>query len=117
MDEAGTQENRGGSRPGAGRKPQPRVTLSEFQVRRLLRKARRMALLTGKDVDDLLIEFIYHADGRIVDRLAAIKLFKEYTAPKPSEGGGANKNLGPKLFLPEQRPPELSVINGGKASV
>jgi len=116
MQDVDRKENRGGKREGAGRKPEKRASLSVAQVSRMLRKAKKMALKTGKDVDDILIEFIYHADGKISDRLAAIKLFKEYTAPKPSEGGKADKKLGPSLFLPEQRPPELEIINGSKAA-
>lgn len=75
----------------------------------MLRKARKAAKRHGKDVDDVLLEVIYAVQERTADRLSAIKLWKEYTAPKVSEGGEADKVLGPAVFLPSQRP-QLSVV-------
>lgn len=109
------QDNRGGYRPNAGRKPGPARNLSTYQVERMLRKARRFAKQYGKDVDDILLEVIYSPQERTPDRLAAIKLWKEHTAPKISEGGEADKALGPAVFLPEHRP-QLSVIEGKKTA-
>lgn len=111
----GKQENRGGFRPGAGRKPGPKTSLSAYQVANLLRKAKRAAKKHGKDVDDVLIGFIYDETGRMADRLAAIKVFKEYTAPKITEGGTADKENAPAVFLPEQRP-VLSVVKSTKTA-
>lgn len=81
----------------------------------MLRKAKKAAKRYGKDVDDILLEVIYTADNRPVDKLSAIKLWKDYTMPKPSEGGEADKTLGPAVYLPEQRP-QLKSIEGGKAA-
>lgn len=102
-------ERRGGFRPGSGRKPTIKTGLSAYQVAKMLRKAKKMASRVGKDIDDVLLEFIYHADGRVQDRLAAIKLWKEYAQIKPSEGGEADKQLGPAVFLPEHHP-RLSIV-------
>src|SRR5688572_17428568 len=109
------QENRGGYRPNAGRKPGPQTSLGAYQAARLLRKVRRYSKRHGKDPDDLLLDIIYSTEERTADRLAAMKLLKEHTAPKITEGGEADKALGPALFLPEQRPPELAVIHGSKS--
>ena len=98
------QENRGGYRAGAGRKPQRGSTLTATAVAKMLRKARKAAKVYGKDVDDVLLGFVYDEETRTADRLAAIKLWKEYTSAKMTEGGAADKELGPALFLPEQRP-------------
>ncbi len=78
------QENRGGARPNSGPKPR---TLSANQVAKMLRKARRRAKSTGKDVDDILLDFIYADEVRIADRVACIKLWKEFTMAKLAEGG------------------------------
>ena len=83
------------------------------QVARLLRKARRFAKMHGKDHNDVLFEIIYGADQRVADRLAAIKHVNDMMIPRIQEGGEADKQLGPSVFLPEHRP-VLSVVPGGK---
>lgn len=108
------KDNRGGYRPNAGRKPGPGTTLGAAQVSRLLRKARRFAKLHGKDHNDVLFEILYSTEEKTADRLAAIKHLNDIMVPKIQEGGAADKQLGPSIFLPEQRPPELAVIHGGK---
>jgi hypothetical protein len=115
MVEGQKQETRGGFRAGAGRKPGPKTSLSAHQVAQMLRKARKAAKKHGKDVDDVLIEFIYDEKLRAADRLASIKLFKEYTAPKISEGGVADKENAPAVFLPSQRP-VLAAADGKKVA-
>ena len=85
----------------------------------MLKKAETYAKDFGKDVDDILLEFI-HAKGERGDQatinqsIACIKLWKEYTIAKLEEGGEADRTLGPKVFLPEQHP-RLEVIDGGKS--
>jgi len=81
----------------------------------MLRKARRRAKSTGKDVDDILLDFIYADEVRIADRVACIKLWKEFTMAKLAEGGDADRSLGPQIFLPAHRPP-LQVVDGGKGA-
>lgn len=104
-------DNRGGARPGSGPKPR---TLSANQVRKMLKKAQKWAKERGKDIDDVLLGFIYSDAEKTADRIACIKLWKDITVPKISEGGEADRGLGPAFFLPEQHP-RLSVVDGGKS--
>ncbi len=104
------KENRGGARPGSGPKPQ---TLSARQVDAMLKKAERWAKEKGKDIDDILLGFIYDSSATLRDRTACIKLWKEQTAPKIHEGGETDRALGPSVFLPEQHP-RLELVKGGK---
>ena len=111
-------DGRGGKRAGAGRKPgrQPGYTpgkqpLSVAQVAEMRQKMFDRAKLTGKDENDILIDFIQakEEDGTEVkisirDRIACLKLFKDYTSPKIPQGGDGDKELGPAVFLPEQHP-------------
>ncbi len=106
-------DNRGGARPGAGRKPLGTTPLSQIQVKRMLRKGRKWAREHGKDVDDWLLTVIYGAETKDSDRIAAIKLWKDHTMVKIAEGGVADKALGPAVYLPEHRP-VLSAVDGGK---
>lgn len=83
------------------------------QVKELLQTAKKFAKRTGKTVDDILLEFIYGEtiDGEPMkigqrDRLAAMKLFKDHTSIKPGEGGEADKQLGPTIYLPEHKAPD-----------
>lgn len=80
----------------------------------MLRKARKFAKQYGKDLDDLLLEFAYDPNGRVQDRLGAVKVFKDLTMAKITEGGETDKTLAPALFLPEQRP-VLATVNGEPA--
>ena len=109
--------NYGGKREGAGR---PTETLSVRQVKEMRSKMEVRAKITGKDENDILIDWIQACDETGVpieigtrDRIACVKLWKEYTSPKITEGGEADKIVGPAVFLPEQHP-RLEVIDGGK---
>lgn len=115
MSEVVKVERRGGARPNAGRKPSKPMSLSAYQVKRMLGKARRYARQYGKDPDDLLFEIMYTADASKQVKLAAIKLFKECTMAKITEEGSTNKELGPAFFLPEKHP-RLKVVEGGKTA-
>ncbi len=116
-------ENRGGKRKGSGRKPgysPGREPLSVRQVKDMRAKMKARAKITGKDENDILIDWIQacDVDGQVVDigireRIACMKLWKEYTSPKITEGGEADKAVGPAVFLPEKHP-RLEVISGGK---
>ena len=108
----------GGKRKGAGR---PTETLSVRQVNEMRAKMKERAKITGKDENDILIDWIQasEADGATVDigirdRIACMRIWKEYTSPKITEGGEADKIVGPSIFLPEEHP-RLEVIDGGKA--
>ena len=121
-------DGRGGKRAGAGRKPgrQPgyspgRLPLSVAQVDEMLEKMAARAKITGKDENDILIDFIQASeiDGTEVkisvrDRIACIKLWKDSTS-KLAEGGEGDKQLGPAVFLPEQHP-RLELVKDGDGS-
>ena len=101
-------ENRGGKREGAGRKPE---TLSGRQVKEMLKTAKEWAKEQGKTIDDILMYIIYDKKTNDNSRLAAIKLFKEYTIAKIQEGGEMDKVLGPTIYLPEQKPTLAAVTD------
>ncbi len=101
----------GGARVGAGRKSAP---LSQSQVRKLLRRVQKDAKKRGKHYHEVLIEIIHGPEERSADKISAIKHLDDLLIPRIQEGGEADKALGPVLFLPEHRPPQLDVINGGK---
>ncbi len=102
------RDGRGGARPGAGRKP---TTLSAWQVDNLLKTLAKKAKETGRDIDQLLVDKVY--DEALSDRnfLAAVKLVKDLTSPKLTEGGETDKQLGPSIYLPKQKPPPAAVTD------
>jgi len=101
-------ENRGGYRPGAGRKPE--MTLSAMQIREMHKAAKKKAKEEGKTVDEVLLEHVYCDNRR--ESIAAIKIWKEYTTPKIHEGGETDKTAGPAIYLPEQdKGPDLKVVD------
>ena len=109
----------GGKRKGAGR---PTETLSVRQVNEMRAKMKERAKITGKDENDILIDWIQaiEADGATVDigikdRIACMRIWKEYTSPKITEGGEADKTLGPSIYLPEQKPTLAAVTDIKKA--
>ncbi len=108
------KENRGGKRPGAGRPKGSVQTLSARHVQAMHTAARKYAKKSGREVHEVLLDLIYNEAAHDRDRLAAMKLWYQFTLPKLQEGGEADKNVwaGPAIFLPEQRP-ELELIEGG----
>ena len=97
------QENRGGRRPGAGR-PKGRESLSVRQLAEFDRAAKDMAARTGRSLQDIVLEFAYDSNLPPKDRLAAAKLYWDKSVIHATEGGEADKNLGPAVYLPELRP-------------
>ena len=102
----------GGARPGAGRKVVP---LSQSQLRKLLRRAKKDAKEHGGRYHDVLFWIIRNPGARDADRIAAIKHLDDLLIPKISEGGEADKALGPAVYLPEHRP-VLSLVDSGKSA-
>ncbi len=102
------KENRGGARPNSGPKP---FSLSASQVKALLRTVKKFAKQYGKSIDDVLVEMVYAEKITDNNRLAAIKLVKDLSAPKISEGGEADRTLGPSIYLPEQKPTLATVTD------
>ena len=103
----GPKRGWGGARPNSGPKKQ---TLSAAQVQQMLDKAKKKATETGKDVDDILLGFIYDGELGAKDRLAAIKLWKEFSMARISEGGAADEALGPGIYLPGEKPDPSVVV-------
>jgi len=65
----------------------------------------------------LLLDMIYREDIKDHNRIAAIRLFKDYTMPRKSEKKvEISDNRGPAIFLPERRPDpaKLKLIPGGE---
>ncbi len=107
----------GGKREGSGR---PKKSLSVIQVEDLLKCIKEREKLAGTTINDVLLDFALAEDRSgtpikigIRDRATSIKMVKDLTAPKITEGGEADKVVGPAIFLPEEHP-RLEVIDGGK---
>lgn len=116
------KDGRGGARPNSGPKKQ---TLSVRQVREMQKRAKEYASKYGVTLDEILLDFCYGVERvpmpaannpkksemmptdkpiPVKDRMAAVKLYKEYASIKPGEGGEADKKVGPNIYLPEHRP-------------
>src|SRR5688572_3482077 len=103
-------EHRGGARPNSGPKPE---ALSTKQLRSVLREVRKRAKKEGKTIAGGLLDIFYDQTASANFRISAAKLLWDKTMIQVSEGGEADKALGPAVFLPEHRP-QLSVIEGKK---
>lgn len=103
----GPKSGWGGARPNSGPKKQ---TLSALQVQIMLDKAKEYAKKYKKTVDDILLQFIYSEELNEKDRIACIKLWKEYTVAKLQEGGETDNALGPQVYLPEEKPDPSKVV-------
>lgn len=107
---AAKTENRGGAREGAGR---PKETLSVRQIREFEEAAKALAKEFGYTLPEGLGRMFYDESAPRRDRLAAAKLFLDKSMVPITEGGDADKNLGPAMYLPEKRP-ALEVVKGAK---
>lgn len=107
------KENRGGTRPGAG----PPLLLAKWgsSPGDMIKAAVKVAKKEGRTLDEVLLAIAYHAEN-LTHRLAAIKIFKEYTIPKVSEKKvEINEKQAPKIYLPAKKPDPAKVIPiGGK---
>ena len=97
----------GGGRPGSGRK---KMTLSAASVAQMLKTAEVWAKKKKKTVDDILFEFVYDEGIPVRERIACIKIVKDYTTAKLTEGGTTDEALGPAVYLPEERPDPGNVV-------
>ena len=97
-------DNRGGKRPGAGRKPTPGV--SDRQVKAMLRVAAKLKRETGVSIDEILVRLIYSGKSKVMEKLAAIRLFKDYTMARTSQVNMdvVKHETGPGIYLPEEQP-------------
>ena len=75
-------ENRGGARPGAGRKPI--YTISEREIKQLVKAARKKAKETGKTPAEVLMDLAYK-DGDKRTALGELRVYLEHTTVKNVE--------------------------------
>jgi hypothetical protein len=107
MKMKGTSNNWGGARLGSGRK---NLSISQQQVKEMLKASKTWKVRAkGITMDDILMQIIYAPSYqgeniKISERLAAIKIFKEYTMAKVSEQNqNINIHQGPIIGLPPIR--------------
>ena len=82
MKKAGTSENWGGNREGAGRKAKP---ISEQEKRKLLRALKSKAKKEGKTWQDLLATVAYESgEDHRKEQMSAIKLVADILIVKES---------------------------------
>lgn len=123
--------NWGGRRAGSGRKRQT-LEVTDKQVKAMLTTARKKAREEGKTIDDILMDIIYgklayeveKRGGRIQiifevtpkDKIAAIKLFKEFTMARKSQVDKTVRKIeGPAIGLPPMRQdPALKIVKSGQ---
>lgn len=121
--------NWGGKRAGSGRKSSFEIT--DSQVSAMLRCAKKRAKEENKTIDDVLLDIVYgriayEVEGRggkkkIVfdidprDKIAAIKLFKEFTMARKSQVDKTVRTIeGPAIGLPPSRQdPALKIVKNG----
>lgn len=111
----GPKNSWGGARPNSGPKSN-KPTVTERQVKRMLAEAMARAKKEGKTIDGVLLDIIYDADGKVPDKLAAIKLFKDFTMAKTSESNvNVKKVNGPAIGLPASKPDPAKLVPIAKA--
>lgn len=108
--ESKKKDNRGGKREGAGRKRSPE-SFSAEKLSELNGRIESYAKTKGKHIDEVALDIIYDEDNNISARMRAYDTIKKYSSIQVSEGGDADKNLGPAVYLPEQdKGVELKVV-------
>ena len=106
------KDNRGGARPNSGPKAQ---TLSATQLKEMREAAAAKAKKEGKTLFDVCLDWVYDKDLKIDRRQAAWKMYCDKMLIQASEGGEADKTLGPSIYLPEQKPTLAAVTDIKKA--
>ena len=109
----GPKNGWGGTRPNSGRKTE---TLSGRQVQVMLDKATEYEKKSGHSLDDILLMIIYGDKFQgdkvpLKDRVACIKLFKEYTMARLTEGGDIDNQIEMPVWLPEKKQDPAKLVN------
>ena len=109
----GPKTSWGGTRPNSGRKTE---TLSGRQVQVMLDKATEYEKKSGHSLDDILLMIIYGDKFQgdkvpLKDRVACIKLFKEYTMARLTEGGDIDNKIEMPVWLPEKKQDPAKLVN------
>ncbi|HEU4343772.1 MAG TPA: hypothetical protein VFU31_19650 [Candidatus Binatia bacterium] len=89
--------------------------MSARQLRLILREVKRRAKKEGKTIIGGLLDVFYSDETSATLKIQAGKLILDKTLIQVSEGGEADRNLGPAFFLPEKHP-RLKSIDGGKSA-
>ena len=110
---SGPKTSWGGTRPNSGRKTE---TLSGRQVQAMLDKASEYEKETGMSLDDILLMIIYGEKFQgervpLKDKLASIKLYKEYTMAKLAEGGDIDNQVEMPVWLPVKKQDPAKLVN------
>lgn len=93
-------ETRGGTRANAGR---PRIEISDYEVKKLLKAARKKEKETGKSVYDILMDMIY--SGREKERGPGLRMFLDTVISRSKQQDvKVTTTNAPAVYLPEQRP-------------
>ncbi len=106
------KENRGGARPNSGPKPQ---TVSAEQLKDMREAAAKKAKKEGRSLFDVCLGWIYDKEIKIDRQQAAWKMYTDKMLIQASEGGEADKTLGPSIYLPKQKPTLAAVTDIKKA--
>jgi len=108
MTVTGRDNNRGGFRPGSGRKP---IEPSQRELKRLLREVKKKAAERGATWQSIFAELLFDSIASPKDRIAAFKVFMEYVLVRKSEQNvNVTKTEGPTIYLPEMKPDPAKII-------
>lgn len=99
-------ERRGGARANSGPK---RQTVSQSQLKAMREAAAKYAKKHGKDFWDVCLDWVYDEELTASQRQCAWKMYADKMVVHVAEGGLADKEAGPAVYLPEQRP-QLEVV-------
>lgn len=100
--------NHGGKRANSGRK---KYSLTDDQIDSMLKSAAFFEAKHRATIDDILVDIIYSPNSNNREKLAAIRLFKDFTAQKMHNQNGNNvQQIGPVIGLPELKPIDTKAI-------
>ncbi len=104
-------ENRGGRRPGSGRKLV--LDLGRRRREEIIKQVEAEAKANGTSFGEQLGKLMFGVGGDKRLKLAAMQLYAREILPRVREGEASADDIkGPAIYLPEQRP-ELEPIEGG----
>ncbi len=107
--QAGNHPNYGGKREGAGR---PTETLSVRQAREFEEAQIKLAEEFGMSLSERVGRIGHDPESSNRDVCMAANLIWKYSVIVGSEGGEADKIVGPAVFLPGQNP-RLELVKNG----
>jgi hypothetical protein len=112
---AAKKENRGGKRPGAGRKKTVKPPISELVKARFVAAAERLAKEKSETLEYKVLSMIWEDKVQDTTKVGILKAYLEALVVRETKQEVTKREVGPNIYLPktDKDPAKVVVLDGG----